>query len=66
MKHEIAIEQINNLKTREWIIDFINQYGDSIEWAGYTDRQILEEVSRSDIEAGEENDGILANMYESL
>ena len=66
MKHDIAIEQINNTKTREWIIDFINQYGDRIDWDGYTDRQILEKVSRSDIAAGEENNGILAAMYEAL
>lgn len=64
--HEYVIEQLLNTKTREAIIDSINEYGDPVQWDDYTTREILEEVSRSDIEAGEENDGILANMYESL
>lgn len=64
--HQAAIETILNTKNREWITDFINQYGDTIDWINYTDHEILEEVSRSDIAAGETNDGILAGMYGSL
>jgi len=63
---QIAIETLNNTKTREAIIDHINGYGDPIDWDGYSDRQILEEVWRSDKEAGEENDGILASLYHEL
>ena len=66
MNHQAAIEEILNTKTREAIIDHINGYGDSIDWSDYTTRQILEEVSRSDIEAGEEDEGILANLYHEL
>jgi len=63
---DIAIDMLVNLKTREAIIEAINQYGDPIQWDGYTDRQILEEVRRSDEEAGELNDGILAGICEEL
>lgn len=63
---EVAIQILVNTKTRQAITDFIDQYGDPIDWTGYTDRQILEEVWRSDQEAGEEDNGILANMYEEL
>lgn len=63
---QVAIEILVNTKTREAIIEAINQYGDAIQWDGYTDRQILEEVHRSDVEAGEEYDGILAGIYEEL
>lgn len=63
---QIAIETLVNTKTREAIIDYINQYGDSIDWDGWSDREILEEVWRSDVEAGENDNGILANMYEEL
>lgn len=63
-KAEVAIEIINNTKTRQWIIDYINQYGDPITWDGYTDREILQEVWRSDCEAGESDNGILASMYQ--
>ena len=63
---ELAIEMLVNTKAREAIIDYINNYGDSIDWHGYSDREILEEVWRSDIEAGEEDNGILASMYAEL
>lgn len=63
---ELAIELLVNTKTRQAIIDEIDQYGDPIDWTGYSDRQILEEVWRSDREAGEEMTGILANIYEVL
>jgi hypothetical protein len=66
MNHQAAIEEILNTKTRESIIEHINGYGDAIDWSDYTTRQILDEVSRSDIEAGEEDEGILANMYHEL
>ena len=66
MNHQAAIEEILNTKTREAIIEHINGYGDAIDWSDYTTRQILDEVSRSDIEAGEEDEGILANMYHEL
>lgn len=66
MNHQAAIEEILNTKTRGAIIDHINGYGDSIDWSDYTTRQILEQVSRSDIEAGEEDEGILANLYHEL
>lgn len=61
-----AIEIILNTKNRQAIIESIDEYGDPIQWDGYTTREILEEVQRSDIEAGEEFDGILAHIYESL
>lgn len=64
--HEEAIETLLNTKTREAIIDHINEYGDTIDWINWSTRDILEEVSRSDIEVGETNNGILANMYETL
>lgn len=60
---ETAIEQLLNTKTREWIIEYIDGYGDHIDWEDWTTRQILEEVARSDNEAGETNDGILASMW---
>ena len=63
---DYTIEQLLNTKTRESIIEEINQYGDAIQWEGYTTRQILEEVNRSDIEAGEEFDGILAGIAGAL
>lgn len=63
---EYAIEQLLNTKTREAIIEYINGYGDPIEWDGWTTRQILEEVARSDNEAGEADNGILANMFQEL
>lgn len=63
---QIAIEMLVNTKTRQAITDFIDQYGDSVDWTGYSDREILEEVWRSDKEAGEETDGILASMYAEL
>lgn len=64
--HEQAIEQLLNTKTREAIIDYIDGYGDPVDWSDDTTREILEEVSRSDIAAGETNNGILASMYEEL
>ena len=63
---ERAIEQLLNTKTREAIIEAINQYGDPIDWSDCTTRQILEEVKRSDIEAGEYDTGILAGIYGKL
>lgn len=63
---EQAIETLLNTKNRGAIIEFINGYGDSCDWSDYTTRQILEEVHRSDYEAGELNDGILAAMYSEL
>lgn len=63
---QIAIEILVNTKTRQAITEFIDQYGDSIDWTGYSDREILEEVWRSDKEAGEADNGILASMYEEL
>lgn len=63
---EIAIEILVNTKTRQAITDYIDGYGDSVDWSGYSDRQILEEVWRSDCEAGEQANGILANMYAEL
>ena len=61
-----AIEQLLNTKTRKAIIDAIDEYGDPIDWSDYTTRQILEEVKRSDIEAGEYDTGILAGIYTEL
>lgn len=61
-----AIETLLNWKTREAIIDVINGYGDPIDWSDYTTRQILEEVRRSDLEAGEYDTGILAGIYAEL
>lgn len=55
-----------NTQVRQAIIDAINEYGDPIDWSGYTTRQILEEVRRSDIEAGEYDTGILAGIYAEL
>jgi len=66
MTQEEAIEVLLNTKTREAITDAINQYGDTIDWLNYSTREILEEVARSDREAGEVNDGILASIYEEL
>jgi hypothetical protein len=63
MNHKAAIETILNTKTRQAIIDHINGYGDPITWDGWETSQILDEVSRSDNEAGEEENGILANLY---
>ena len=63
---QIAIEILVNTKTRQAITDFIDGYGDACDWSDYSDRQILEEVWRSDCEAGEEDNGILASMYEEL
>ena len=63
---EQAIETLLNTKTRQSIIDAINEYGDPIDWSDYTTRQILEEVKRSDIEAGEYDTGILAGIYGEL
>lgn len=59
---QLTIETLLNTKSREWIIEQINQYGDSIDWTGWSTRDILEEVWRSDIEAGEEENGILAGI----
>lgn len=61
-----AIETLLNTKTRQAIIDAINEYGDPIDWSDYTTRQILEEVRRSDLEAGEYDTGILTNIYAEL
>jgi hypothetical protein len=61
-----AIESLLNTKNRESIIEYIDGYGDTIDWSDYTTREILEECWRSDQEAGEEADGILANMYQEL
>lgn len=61
-----AIETLLNWKTREAIIDVINSYGDPIDWSDYTTRQILEEVRRSDLEAGEYDTGILSGIYAEL
>ena len=58
----LTIETLLNTKTREYIIESINEYGDPIQWEGYTTRQILEEVWRSDLEAGEAENGILAGI----
>lgn len=63
---KIAIEMLVNTKTRQAITDYIDQYGDSVDWAGYSDREILQEVWRSDCEAGEAENGILASMYAEL
>lgn len=63
---EQAIEQLLNTKTRQAIIEAINEYGDPIDWSDYTTRQILEEVQRSDREAGEYETGILAGIYAEL
>lgn len=63
---EYAIEQLLNTKTREAIIDYIDGYGDACDWSKYTTRQILDEVARSDNEAGETDNGILASMYTEL
>lgn len=63
---QVVIEILNNTVTREAIIDYINGYGDNIDWSDYSDRQILEECYRSDCEAGEEDNGILASMYAEL
>lgn len=61
-----AIEQLLNTKTREAIVEYVNGYGDSVDWSDHTTRQILEEVTRSDNEAGEADSGILASMYQEL
>lgn len=63
---QAAIETLLGTKTREAIIDYINGYGDAIDWSDYTTRQILDEVWRSDCEAGEQTDGILASMWSEL
>ena len=63
---DYTIEQLLNTKTREAIIESINQYGDAIQWDGYTTREILDEVARSDSEAGEEYNGILAGIASEL
>lgn len=63
---QAAIEILVNTKTRQSIVDAINEYGDPIDWGRYSDREILEEVHRSDVEAGEEYDGILAGIYYKL
>lgn len=65
-KAQIAIGILVNTKTRQAITDYIDGYGDSVDWSGYSDREILEEVWRSDKEAGEEEDGILSAMYSEL
>lgn len=64
-KVEKMVKEILEEKTRKDIIDYIDQFGDSINWDGWTTRQILEEVWRSDCEAGEEEDGILVSLYNS-
>ena len=64
-KVEKMIKEILKEKTRKDIVDYIDQFGDSINWDGWTTRQILEEVWRSDCEAGEEEDGILVSLYNS-
>lgn len=61
-----VIEQLLNTKTRAVIIEVIDGYGDPIDWSDYTTRQILEEVKRSDIEAGEYDTGILAGIAGEL
>lgn len=61
-----AITALLHATTREAITHYINKYGDPIDWSDYTTRQILEEVWRSDCEAGEEENGILASMYAEL
>lgn len=63
---EQAIETLLNTRTREAIIEYINGYGDPIDWSEDSTRQILEEVWRSDQGAGEEDNGILASMYMEL
>lgn len=64
-KVEKMIKEVLKEKTRKDIVDYIDQFGDSINWDGWTTRQILEEVWRSDCEAGEEEDGILVSLYNS-
>lgn len=62
-KAEDMIEDILKSKTRENIIRDISQFGGDIDWDDWTTRQILEEVWRSDCEAGEEDSGILISLY---
>ena len=66
LEKEYVIEQLLNTKTREAIIEYINGYGDPIDWGDDTTRQILDEVARSDEAAGEINEGILASMWAEL
>ena len=61
---DYAIEHLLNTATREAVIEHINGYGDAITWEGWTTRQILDEVARSDNEAGEPDNGILATLYQ--
>lgn len=61
-----AIETLLNTKSRAAIIDYINNFGDPVDWSKHTTRQILDETWRSDKEAGEEENGILASMYSEL
>lgn len=64
-KVEKMIKEIIEEKTRKYIVDYIDQFGDSINWDGWSTRQVLEEVWRSDCEAGEEENGILVSLYNS-
>ena len=50
-------------KGREEIIALIDQAGDAVDWEGWTAGEILEECQRSDAEAGEEENGLLAHVY---
>lgn len=63
---QLAIDTLVNTRTRQAITDFIDQYGDAVDWSDYSTREILQEVWRSDCEAGEPNDGILAAMHGEL
>ncbi len=64
MSNEDKIDYIVDVLSREEIIEHIDGYTDgSIDWEGYSNRDILNEVLRSDIEAGEEEDGIFNNLY---
>jgi len=63
---DYAIEQLLNTKTRESIIEYIDSYGDHTDWSDWTTRQVLEEVWRSDQEAGEEDNGILISMAQEI
>jgi hypothetical protein len=60
------IEELLNTKTREAITEYIDGYGDAIDWSDYTTEQILREVWRSDVAAGEVENGILASMAMEL
>lgn len=61
-KAQNIIQQIIEKKTRAQIIEFINGYGDPIDWENWTVQEILDEVYRSDCEAGEKDSGILTAM----